>query len=192
MIKQKKVIVLQWSKTKSTLESFLCDKLKGRIQLHATVYRKFHDGPSRVWITFDQREILSASDVTYAVEHGKLYAQLKEQNQLKPIPYYEDWKLMFHSPERQALLQASDVAENSLIEQSIFESYHLYAPFMKYSSLSIEEAMNDENIIVRAYSMLDRRLGKRRLKEFHFTEDTHPLIIDFHKIRCEVEGIILH
>jgi len=64
MIKQKKVIVLQWSKTKSTLESFLCEKLKGRIELYATVYRKFHDGPSRVWITFDQREILSASDVT--------------------------------------------------------------------------------------------------------------------------------
>ena len=98
---------------------------------------------------------------------------------------------MLHSPERQALLQASDVAENSLIDQSIFESYHLYAPFMKYSSLSIEEAMNDENIIVRAYSMLDRRLGKRRLKKLHFPEDTHPLIIDFYKIRCEVECIIV-
>lgn len=185
------MIVLQWSKTKSTLESFLCEKLKGRIQLYATVYRKFYDEPSRVWITFDQREILSASDVTYAVEHSKLYEQLKEQNQLKPILYHEDWASMFHSSERQALLQASHVAENILIDQSIFKSYHLYAPFMKYSSLSIEEAMNAENIIVRAYSMLDRRLGKRRLKKLYFTEDTHPLIIDFYKIRCEVEGIIL-
>ena len=185
------MIAVQWSKTKSMLERFLCEKLKGRIELYATVYRKFHDGPSRVWITFDRREILSASDVTYAVEHGKLYEQLKKQNQLKPIPYYEDWKLMFHSPERQALLQASDVAENSLIGQGIFNSYHLYAPFMKYSSLPIEEAMNNENIIVRAYSMLDRRLGKRRLKKLHFPEETHPLITDFYKIRCEVEGIIL-
>lgn len=183
------MIVLQWSKTKSMLESFLCEKLKGRIELHATVYRKFHDSPSRVWITFDRREILSASDVTYAVQHGKLYEQLKEQNQLKPIPYHDDWKVMFHSPERQALVQASDVAENRLIDQGIFTGYHLYDPLMQYSSLSIEEAMNAENIIVRAYSMLDRRLGKRRLKKLHFTEDTHPLIIDFYKIRCEVEGI---
>ena len=53
------------------------------------------------------------------------------------------------------------------------------------------QKMNDENIIVRAYSMLDRRLGKRRLKKLHFPEDTHPLIIDFYKIRCEVECIIV-
>ena len=184
-------MTMQWSKTKSTLERFLCEKLKGRIELHATVYRKFHDSPSRVWITLDRREILSASDVTYAVQHENLYEQLKVQNQLKPMPYHDDWKVMFYSPERQALVQASDVAENRLIDQGIFKSYHLYAPFMKYSSLSIEEALNADNVIVRAYSMLDRRLGKRRLKKLHFPEDTHPLIIDFYKIRCEVEGILL-
>ena len=184
-------MTMQWSKTKSTLERFLCEKLKGRIELHATVYRKFHDSPSRVWITLDRREILSASDVTYAVQHGKLYEQLKVQNQLKPMPYDDDWKVMFHSPERQALVQAPDVAENRLIDQGIFKSYHLYDPLMQYSSLSIEEALNADNVIVRAYSMLDRRLGKRRLKKLHFPEDTHPLIIDFYKIRCEVEGIVL-
>lgn len=184
-------MTMQWSKTKSRLERFLCEKLKGRIELHATVYCKFHDSPSRVWITLDRREILSVSDVTYAVQHGKLYEQLKAQNQLKPMPYDDDWKVMLHSPERQALVQASDVAENRLIDQAIFKSYHLYEPLMQYSSLSIEEALNADNVIVRAYSMLDRRLGKRRLKKLHFTEDTHLLIIDFYKIRCEVEGIVL-
>lgn len=183
--------MMQWSKTKSTLERFLCEKLRGRIELHATVYRKFHDSPSRVWITLDGQEILSASDVTYTVQHGKLYEQLKVQNQLKPMPYHDDWKAMFHSPERQALVQASDVAENRLIDQGIFKSYHLYAPLMQYSSLSIEDALNADNIIVRAYSMLDRRLGKRRLNKLRFPEDTHPLIINFYKIRCEVEGIVL-
>jgi len=59
------VIAMQWSMTKSTLESFLCDKLKGRIKIYATVYRKVHDCPSRVWITFDKKEIISASDVRY-------------------------------------------------------------------------------------------------------------------------------
>ena len=184
-------MTMQWSKMKSMLERFLCDKLKGCIELRATVYRKFHDSPSRVWITLDGREILSASDVTYAVRHGKLYEQLKVQNQLKLMPYHDDWKVMFHSPERQALVQASDVAENSLIDQGIFKGYHLYNSLMHYSSLSIEEAMNADNVIVRAYSMLDRRLGKRRLKKLRFPEDTHPLIIDFYKIRCEVEGIAL-
>jgi hypothetical protein len=184
-----RVISLQWSKTKFTIESFLCEKLKGRIKVHATVYRKFHDCPSRVWITLDKKEIVSASDISYAVKYEKVYQQMKEKIDLKGIPYNEDWTVMFNSKERQKLEKLSDDAEEMMIIQNIFESYHLYSAFMKYSSLSIEGAMNSENIMIRAYAMLDRRLGKRRLKELQLMEDTHPLIADFYKIRCDVEGI---
>jgi hypothetical protein len=180
---------LQWSKTKSTLERFLSDKLKGRIKIYATVYRKFHDGPSRVWITFDKKEILSASDTTFAVKHEKLYQQMKEGKNLKAIPYNADWDVMFNSEERKDLTKASEDAEEFLINQNILESYHLYAPLMEYGSMSIDEAMNSKNIIIKAYSMLDRRLGKRRLEKLEFTNETHPLILDFYKIRCGVEGI---
>lgn len=184
-----RVFALQWSKLKVKLESFLCDKLKGRIGLHATVYRKFHDRPGRVWITFDKKEILSASDVTYAVQHEKLYQRIKDEKELKAIPYDSDWKVMFNSQERKELLKASHAAEEMMKSQRVFDSYHLYEAFMRYSSLSIEEAFNSENILIRAFSMFDRRLGKRRLIKLNFPQDTHPLIIEFYKLRCEVEGI---
>ncbi|MFJ8236066.1 nonribosomal peptide synthetase [Ureibacillus sp. NPDC094379] len=180
---------MQWSKTKSTLESFLCDQLQGRIKIYATVYRKFHDSPARVWMTFDKKEILSASDVTYTVKHEELYQQIKKEQNLKGIPYHSDWEVMFQSKERQALIQVSDDAEDMLNNQNIFNSFHLYESFMGFGSLSIEEALNSENVIIRAYSMLDRRVGKRRLKELKFDENTHPLLMDFYKIRCEVEGL---
>ncbi len=109
------VIVLQWSKTKSILESFLCDKLKGRIKIYATVYRELHDGPSRVWITFDKKEILSASDITYRVEHERLYQQMIKKGNLKGILYNSDWDVMFNSKERQELIKASDNAEEIMI-----------------------------------------------------------------------------
>lgn len=183
------MIVLQWSKTKATLESFLCDKLKGRVKIYATVYRKFHDGPSRVWVTFDKKEIVSGSDVSYNVKHEELYQQMKNERHLKGISYSLDWDEMFHSKERQELVKASDDVEEIMINQNIFNSYHLYRAFMKYSSLPIEEALNSENVIIRAYAILDRRLGKRRLKQLNFNEETHPLIEKFYKIRCSVEGL---
>lgn len=37
--------------------------------------------------------------------------------------------------------------------------------------------------------MLDRRLGKRRLTNLVFSQDTHPLVIKFYNIRCDFEGI---
>lgn len=181
--------VLQWSKLKTTLESFLSDKLKGRIQIHAAVYRKYHDSPSRVWITLDKHEILTASDVTYAVKHEKLYQQIKDEKVLKEIPYNQDWNVMLNSLERRELLIASDAAEEIMITQSIFQSYHLYAALINYNSLTIEQAINSENIIIQAFSMLDRRLGKRRLKKLNLSRDTHPIITKFYSIRCGVEGI---
>ncbi|MFD2442647.1 nonribosomal peptide synthetase [Bacillus sp. CGMCC 1.16607] len=180
---------MQWSKTKATLEGFLCDSLRGRIKIYATIYRKFHDGPSRVWITFDKREILSGSDVSYSNAHEKIYQQIKEDRKLKRIPYNTDFNVRYNSLERKELTKASDDAEEILIKQSIFESYHLFAPFMKYSSLSIEDVLKSENIIIRAFSMLDKRLGKRRLKELNLPEGTHPLILEFYHIRCSVDGI---
>ena len=183
---------MQWSKTKSLLESFLSNKLQGRIKIYATVYRKFHDSPSRVWITFDNKEIISASDITYEKKHEELYHKIKKEENLKDIPFNENWHVMFNSPERKELLTASDNVEKWMINQNIFNSYHFYGSFMKYSSLTIDEALNSENIIIRAYAMLDRRLGKRRIKKLNFNiEDTHPLILDFYKIRCDVEGISL-
>lgn len=99
---------------------------------------------------------------------------------------------MLHSLERQALLKASDQSEEIMIHQNIFSSYHFYAPFMEYSSLSIDEALSSENIIIRAFAMFDRRLGKRRLRNLSFkSENTHPLILEFYKIRCDVEGVSL-
>ncbi|MED3960993.1 SF0329 family protein [Niallia taxi] len=183
-----KVNALQWSKLKTNFEGFLSDKLKGSIEIHATVYRKFHDSPSRIWITLDKQEILSASDVTFAVKHEKLYQQIIKEEELNEIPYNTDLKAMLNSQERKELIKASDIAEKVMINQNIFGSYHLYDALMNYSSLSIVEALNSDNMIIRAFSMLDRRLGKRRLGKLTFSKDTHPLVVKFYNIRCEVES----
>ncbi|MEM5014543.1 nonribosomal peptide synthetase [Niallia taxi] len=180
---------MQWSKLKNKLESFLSDQLKGSIEIHATIYRKFHDSPGRVWITLDKKEILSASDVTFAVKHEKLYQQLRKEKSLNEIPYSTDLNAMLNSQERKELIKASDMVEEVIINQNIFGSYHLYDALMNYSSLSIEEALNSENIIIRSFSMLDRRLGKRRLKKLTFSKETHPLVVKFYNIRCEVESV---
>ena len=182
---------MQWSKTKKVLEGFLCEKLQGRVQIHATVLRKFHDSPGRVWITFDQNEILRASDVYYRREHEKVYQELKKNRELKPIPTSTNLIEGMSTPECKALWKASDDAEEVMIEQGIFETFHLYQPFLLYHTLSIEDALNSENVIIQAFAMFDRRLGKRRLRTNDLDNQTNPLILRFYQIRCEVEGIQL-
>ena len=55
--------------------------------------------------------------------------------------------------------------------------------------LSIDEALKSDNIFIRAFAMLDSRLGKRRLRTMHLSDDEHLLVRQFYDLRCEAEGI---
>jgi hypothetical protein len=56
-------------------------------------------------------------------------------------------------------------------------------------TLSSEQMLASQNAIVRALAMLDRRLGKRRLREMELSDDEHPLVRQFYDLRCEAECI---
>jgi hypothetical protein len=56
-------------------------------------------------------------------------------------------------------------------------------------SLSVNAMLVSENEVLRALAMLDRRLGKRRLRTLHLGDDEHPLVRLFYGLRCEAEGI---
>ena len=57
-----------------------------------------------------------------------------------------------------------------------------------YLDLSIDDASKSENPIIRGFAMLDRRFGKRRLCNFDLTKE-HPLVSQFYRFRCHVEGL---
>jgi len=180
---------MQFSKIKKRYESFLCKKLQGRVKLYATTYRKAHDNPASVWLTLDKQKILNADDLSFIVPRNILYAQLKEQHMLKPIPYNKDFNVMLGFPERRALVDAYDLAEETLMERGNFESFYLYEAIMYYMQLSIEESLLSENVLIQAFAMFDYRLGKRRLQNLNMT-GVHPTIQQFYQIRCEAESII--
>jgi hypothetical protein len=45
--------------------------------------------------------------------------------------------------------------------------------------------------VLRALAVLDRRLGRRRLRTLEFRTDEHPLVIGLYRFRCTAEGIRL-
>lgn len=54
--------------------------------------------------------------------------------------------------------------------------------------MSIEAAMTSEETLIRAFAMLDARLGKRRLLKMKM-EDEHDLVRRLYYLRCEAEGL---
>jgi hypothetical protein len=58
----------------------------------------------------------------------------------------------------------------------------------RYHLMPIDEILSSTDVFVRALGMLDRRLGKRRLRDLDLT-DAHPLVRVLHRFRCEAEGM---
>ena len=58
----------------------------------------------------------------------------------------------------------------------------------QYLSLSIEDAIASEDALIKAFSFLDKRFGKRKLKKVNI-EELHPFSVILFSLRCKVEGI---
>ncbi|MHB0981524.1 MAG: SF0329 family protein [Thermoleophilia bacterium] len=82
-----------------------------------------------------------------------------------------------------------DEAGELLARKAVFHQASLHDALTDYLSLSIDDALASTHPVTRALAVLDRRTGKRRLRDFPFMADEHPVVRMLHQVRCEAEGI---
>ncbi len=184
-----------WSKQKKILKSRLCDSLKGRVDFHTMKYRKIAHGLlGRAVVTLDKQEILSLVSLTYEEKHWKIYYPLYKDYMKEKKSRDEEQEKCIKAKikkEFEASLKASEVATKILNEQGYFSERQFYHAVNMCLNMSIEDAIKSENILVRALSMFDRRLGKRRLiKMYDSIENEHDLVKKFYEIRINSEKIL--
>lgn len=74
-----------------------------------------------------------------------------------------------------------------------FDQRDFYAAFWEFDNQSIEKSLQSENLIVRIFAVLDRRIGKRRLLQMQETIQNEPVNFQtFYVIRMEAEGLLNH
>ncbi|WP_338789742.1 hypothetical protein V8Z81_30535 (plasmid) [Priestia megaterium] len=178
-------ISMKWTKVKKNIENLICDKLKHRLSIHLTNYTTSLGEQKRIWITLDKKEVFNASSAKYLMEHDKLWEEVKKETS-KPFPdcLYECF------PEFIGKVDDSDYTAMILEHRGIFNVDLVYDAFIQYPQLSIDRALNSENVMIQAFTLLDKRLGKRKLKTMRYSSNVHPLIIEFYELRCEIEGIM--
>jgi len=165
-----------WSKTKKALEALLADSVKGHVHFYVTRY-----GPgdshtmNRGWITWDGKEVASFSNIVHWQAVMAVADALRVTHQDQPGNRFRDY---------------TAAAETTVAEsQAILSRDNFDDAIDRYLTLSIDEALNDADPIIRAIAMLDRRLGKRRLKEIVVDDQTHFLVKQLYTRRCEAESL---
>ncbi len=159
-----------WSKMRSKLENdHLADCLKGHIRYFATSYSKYPDHEGRAAILLDGQQIISGS-------------------------YCEQWSKADLLP-KDATLQKRLRTEFPFIDETAlkygqFDQRCFYIAFNKFDNQSIEKSLESDDLIVRIFAVLDKRVGKRRLLKLdEITSDKEEVFRTFLNIRMAAEGM---
>lgn len=141
--------------------SRLADSVSKRIDFGTTRYGSSFES-SRAWIRIDKQEILNISMVEY------------------------DYELCLRTGDGH---RNHETVERELHDNSIFSTNDFWGSFSDYLNLSMNEILDSENPIIRAFGMLDSRVGKRRLKKINVSSE-HDLVKRLFYLRCDAEGLI--
>ena len=160
-----------WSGMRKKLErEYLAESLRGHIQYYATSYRKSHDHEGRAAIRYDGKEIIKGC-------------------------YWNNWMKagLFHRDEKYERRMAMENAymDDVALKLGVFDQRCFYRAFEEFEHQSIEESLVSNNLIIRIFAILDRRIGKRRLLLMQETINDEPEIFqEFFAIRAKAEGLM--
>ncbi|MGN0700582.1 MAG: hypothetical protein ACI4J8_06245, partial [Oscillospiraceae bacterium] len=80
--------------------------------------------------------------------------------------------------------------DDTALRLGVFDQRCFYEAFREFDGQSIEESLSSDNLLVRIFAVLDRRLGKRRLLLIAETIEAQPETFrEFFAIRAQAEGI---
>ena len=162
-----------WSGIRKKLqEEYLAESLKERITYFSTSYSYAPDHIGRAAIRLDGKEVLKSDYIHLHQLQWESYKEISDNDEHSDI---------------------SDIWAKSWIEaikKGGFDNQWFYNSFNEYDNQSIEMSLQSENTLVRIFAVLDRRVGKRRLKELsELWSGDQEYVLFFLKLRMQAEGL---
>lgn len=160
-----------WSGIRNKLENdYLAECLRGHIQYYVTTYSKSPDHEGRAAIRYDGKEIMS----------GCYW-----NNWVKAHLFPKDDKYQRRMSEKFAFV------DDTALKLGVFDQRCFYDAFHEFDNQSIEDSLKSQDLIVRIFAILDRRVGKRRLLAMKADIGKEPEMFQlFYAIRTEAEGLL--
>ncbi len=177
-----------WSALRRELEDdFLCDALKGRVQYFITHYHKAPDNYGRVAIRVDGKEVIMGNPYDYYVK-GYVFKEYSIKSELE-IPRRQ-WssKGTLYDKENEEI---ENMVNQMAINDGVFHIYDITSAIRAYKNSDVKLNINSPNPIIRMFTVMDRRIGKRTLIKIIPEMEKQPEWLQFfYKLRFEAEGLL--
>lgn len=185
---------MAWSKSKQILERFLCPALCGRVEYRATSYRYFPDKTGHCYIAVDKKNVLNMCDITTLIRWYKTELEIKNDPDIQiPISNEEmeavrtDTKGIVPEDYLKVIARNRKITEHAkelLSAQSALSKSNFTVTTNMFLSISIEESMESNDILLNILALVDRRVGRKRI--LNMTEKMklkHPSVQYFYELR---------
>ena len=176
---------LSWGKTRNILEQdFLCEKLRGRVQYFFTLYHNAPDQDGRFAVRVDGEEIFQANP--YNWKYYDDYYNVLHQSENVPFREWDGKRFLFDEENREIEERAALLA----IGDGKADSYDVSRSIDVYLNQRVEESLESENLLLRMFAVLDRRIGRRTLLKLVDSYRSLPeWLRRIYELRFEAEGI---
>lgn len=169
----------KWSKAKKQLNCLICDSLKDRVDFHIINYRKAHDQLGRAVITVDKKEVLNMCTLTSNIASNRKEWDIRRNQDFEYDVYNRDQNY-----------EIGEQAHNLIKAEGVFAQYDFFDSLEEYFSSSIEKSLHSTDMVIKIFTLLDRRIGKRTLQKLNESINSESDIIKyFFKLRCDAEGV---
>lgn len=184
---------MSWSKLKQQLESFLCPALHGRVEYRATSYRYLPDKAGICYISVDKKNVFNMSDKTSLIKWYQTELEIKNDSDIQiPISNEEIEAVRKDAkgaPEDRLKVIArnrkiTEYAKELLSAQASLSKSNFNVVANNFLTISIEESIESDDILLNILALVDRRVGKKRI--LNMTEKIklkHPIVQYFYELR---------
>lgn len=161
-----------WSGLNKWLNDSLCEELIGRITYFLTRYHKVHNSYGRAAILLDGKELVCFSWIEMCRQENDVSSKYLEDTSL-------NWDGIYN-----ALKTKWD-------ETGTYCDMDFLNAVLEFRNLSIQDALNSDDYIIKILAILDKRVGKRTLQKIALAEEykQYPAWArQFYELRLGVKG----
>lgn len=171
---------MKWTPLRSAIRARFADSLVHRVDIHQARYRRTLEETGRIWITVDRREIISFDTGRYVARREEIAHQMRSGE--------GPFGLSANSTHAE-YLAADAAAAAHLRRAGLYDDYSALKDLEESLSMSLERMLASESPLVRALAVIDRRFGKRRLRQFDPECAEHALVRELLTVRRSAEGV---
>ena len=161
-----------WSGLNKWLCERLCEELKGRITYFLTRYHKVHDSYGRAAILLDGKELARFSWVEQYRQEQQVSAKYAEDRSKGWFDLYDEMKPAWD-------------------KTCTYCEWDFLSAVLEFRNLSIQDALNSEDYIIKSIAILDKRVGKRTLQKIKAEEEYKKYpewVRHFYELRLKENG----